>query len=209
MLLTDADRAYEQIKHRIVTIEMAPGSVINEADLMDSLSLGRTPIREALKRLQAENLVTVKPRRGMFVAGITITDLTQVYEVRVEVESLCARLAAERITVAQLAYMKGLIEQYRTGDMENIQWLFSIDRQFHCGLAEGAHNKFLINEVDHFYNLSLRIWYMALTYVKPEDIDVSAHVDLVTAVEARDPEAADRIMREHIRHFQSTIKRYL
>lgn len=209
MTLTDADRAYEQIKHRIVTIEMSPGSVINEADLMENLSLGRTPIREALKRLQAENLVTVKPRRGMFVAGITITDLSQVYEVRVEVESLCARLAAERMTAAELAGMNRLIEQYRLGDPEDIKWLFDIDRQFHCGLAEGAHNKFLINEVDHFYNLSLRIWYMALNYVQPEDIDVSAHVDLVKAIEARDPDAAERIMREHIRHFQSTIKRYL
>ncbi len=94
MTLTDADKAYRQIKEKIVTVQMMPGSVIREAELMDNLRFGRTPIREALKRLQTESLVDVVPRRGLFVADITITDLQQIYEVRVEVESLCARSTA-------------------------------------------------------------------------------------------------------------------
>ena len=84
---TDAERAYTQIKKQIVTTSMTPGSVISEAQLIDELNLGRTPIREAIKRLQAENLVTVTPRRGMFVADITVTDLTQIFEVRVVIEA--------------------------------------------------------------------------------------------------------------------------
>ena len=83
MHLTDAGKAYLQIKEKIITVEMLPGSVIQESKLMEELSLGRTPIREALKQLQSENLVVVAPRRGMFVADVAITDLQQVYEVRV------------------------------------------------------------------------------------------------------------------------------
>jgi len=102
MVVTDADKAYKQIKEKIVTIEMKPGAVIREVELMADLKLGRTPIREALKRLQSENLVIATPRRGMFVSDVAITDLTQIYEIRVELEALCARLAAERINPKQL-----------------------------------------------------------------------------------------------------------
>ena len=72
---TNAEKAYTQIKKKIVTAQMPPGSVINEAQLMEEFSLGRTPIREAIKQLQMENLVMVTPRKGMFVADMAVTDL--------------------------------------------------------------------------------------------------------------------------------------
>ena len=84
MASTSADRAYQLIRDKIVTLDMQPGSVIQEAEMMTQLGLGRTPIREALKRLETEKLVEVTPRRGMFVAEIAITDLPQICEVRVE-----------------------------------------------------------------------------------------------------------------------------
>src|SRR3970040_2203668 len=116
MVVTDADKAYKQIKEKIVTIEMKPGAVIREVELMADLKLGRTPIREALKRLQSENLVIATPRRGMFVSDVAITDLTQIYEIRVELEALCARLAAERINPKQLIAMRTLADEWRTVD---------------------------------------------------------------------------------------------
>ena len=209
MVVTDADKAYKQIKEKIVTIEMKPGAVIREVELMADLKLGRTPIREALKRLQSENLVIATPRRGMFVSDVAITDLTQIYEIRVELEALCARLAAERINPRQLTDMKTLADQLRSVDKTDFGQLMDLDCRFHELLYQAANNKFLSDELDHLHNLSLRIWYMALAYTRPEDIDVDAHIEILSAIEARDSDHAESRMRKHIEKFHTTIRQYL
>ncbi|GAB4529145.1 MAG: GntR family transcriptional regulator [Anaerolineae bacterium] len=208
MSLTDADKAYLQIKEKIITVEMPPGSVIREAHLIETLQLGRTPIREALKRLQSENLVVVVPRRGMFVADVTITDLPQIYEVRVELESLCARLACQRITPEQLDKLRCLINEYRQSDHRGKEATLSWDRRFHHLLAEAAGNKFLRSEVERLYNLSLRIWYLAINSIQPQDIDADAHYEIAHAIENRDVHRSEQRMRQHIKHFHDTIKQY-
>lgn len=209
MILTDADKAYQLIKNRIVTTEMKPGAVIREAELMKDLALGRTPIREALKRLQSESLVIATPRRGMFVADIAITDLTQIYEMRVELEALCARLAAQRINSKQLGEMKSLVHEFEAADTNNFDQLMDLDCRFHELLYASANNKFLSDELEHLHNLSLRIWHLALAYTRPEDIDLEAHLEILAAIEAGHHEDAERRMRKHIEKFQQTIREYL
>lgn len=209
MNLTDADKAYQLIKEKIITIEMPPGAVIREAQLMEELNLGRTPIREALKRLEADSLVIVTPRRGIFVAGIAITDLTQIYEVRIELEALGARLAAQRITLDQLKKMKELVEEYQRFAGGSTKQIFELDRRFHELLAQATNNKFLQSELELFYNLSLRIWYLAVNYIQPDDIDIAAHIEIFDAIETRDEDHAEIRMRRHIDHFHQSIKQYL
>jgi len=209
MTLTDAEKAYQRIKEDIVTLKMRPGALIHEVDLMEELEFGRTPIREALKRLQSENLVIASPRRGMFVADIAITDLTQIYEIRVELEALCARLAAQRATSQQLHEMKALVDECQQAAQNDKEQLMALDRRFHGLLAKASQNRFLRSELDRFNNLSLRIWYLALAYAQPEDLDIPAHADILRAIETGDEEQAERRMRRHIVHFHETIKQYL
>lgn len=209
MVTTDANRAYRLIKEKVIKIEMSPGSVIRETELMEELDLGRTPIREALKRLESENLVIVKPRQGMFVADIPITDLIQIFEVRVELEALCARLATKRMTAAVLKQMKDLAEEYSSSDKQDLDCLFEQDRKFHMLLAQAAGNRFLMDEIEQYYNLSMRIWYLVLSNVKPDDVDVEAHLKILRAVEARDHADASNHMRRHIEQFHRTIKSYV
>ena len=97
----------------IVTLELAPGSVIDEAELQEELQMGRTPIREALKRLSLESLVSIVPRRGMFVTNIGINDLQRLLEVRLELETLAVRLAAhgDAAAVSQ-PFRMGVIEAF-------------------------------------------------------------------------------------------------
>ncbi len=209
MSTTDASKAYTLIKERVIKIKMPPGSVIRETELMNELDLGRTPIREALKRLESENLVIVKPRQGMFVADIPITDLIQIFEVRVELEALCAHLASKRMTPEILSSMKNLAETYSQSEKQDLNCLFDQDRQFHALLAAAAHNRFLVDEIEHYYNLSLRIWYLVLHNVKPADVDVDAHLKILQAIEARDHEAARTHMRKHIEQFHRTVKSYV
>lgn len=209
MTLTDAEKAYQRIKEDIVTLKMRPGALIREAGLMQELEFGRTPIREALKRLQTENLVIASPRRGMFVADIAITDLTQIYEIRVELEALCARLAAQRATTKQLHEMRALVEECQQADLDDKEQLMALDRSFHTLLGRASHNRFLHSELDRLTNLSLRIWYLALAFAQPEDFDIHAHADILQAIETGDEQLAESRMRRHIVHFHETIKQYL
>src|ERR1700694_2176997 len=95
-----ADRAYSELRDRIVKLAIAPGAPINEDALGQELEMGRTPVREAIKRLALENLVTVFPRRGTFASEINIPHLTAISAVRVQLEGHAAYRAAERITLA-------------------------------------------------------------------------------------------------------------
>ena len=206
---TNAEKAYNKLKGQIITAKMPPGSVINEAQLMEEFALGRTPIREAIKQLQMENLVIVTPRKGMFVADIAVTDLLQIFEVRVELESFATRLAAERITEQEINELQKLARAYREVDLSDKDALIKLDGEFHATLANATHNKFLIKEIEHYYNLSLRIWYIALNYAKPEDIDVNAHIEILEAIQAQDAKKAGQRMRKHIQDFHKTIKQYI
>jgi DNA-binding GntR family transcriptional regulator len=207
---TDSHKAYTQIKERIITTQMPPGSVIHESELMKQLELGRTPIREALKQLQAEKLVVVAPRRGMFVSDVAITDLQNIQEVRLELESLCARLAVERITPAQLAEFASLVDQLltRQGQRDQKQ-LIEVDRQLHYLIAQAAGNKLLLAEFEMHYSLSLRIWYLYLDRLEPADLDIQAFAEILAAIRTQDASRADRAMRGHITHFQDSIKQHL
>ena len=209
MTPTDAEKAYTQIKGKIITAKMPPGSVINEAHLMEDFSLGRTPIREAIKQLQMENLVTVTPRKGMYVTDIAITELSQIFEVRVELESFATRLAAQRVTEHEIIELQELATAYQEVDTPDKEFLINLDSEFHSLIANATHNKFLIKEVEYYYNLALRIWYIALNYAKPEDIDVDAHIQILEAIQARDAKKAGQRMKNHIQNFHKTIKQYI
>ena len=95
----------------IVTLELAPGAVVSERELMDRLGLGRTPVREALRDLARERLVEVYPRRGIFVSSIDVGDIAGLSEVRVVLEALAARLAATRATAVDRQAIDGLLEE--------------------------------------------------------------------------------------------------
>jgi DNA-binding GntR family transcriptional regulator len=209
MTQTDAEKAYREIKERIIRTKLPPGAVVNEADLMDDLNFGRTPIREALKQLQIEGLVVVKPRRGIFVSDLSITDLSRIFEVRVELEGLAARLATERITPNQLTRLKNLADHYRKSPPSQKEQLIQLDSGFHNLIAEATHNHFLQTHLEHYYNLSLRIWYLALPQTSVEDINVGVHLDITKAISSKDAKEAERLLTQHIKDFHKTIKKYL
>lgn len=206
---TDAEKAYQEIKERIVRTKLPPGSVVSEADLMDDLNFGRTPIREALKQLQIEGLVVVKPRRGIFVSDLSITDLSKIFEVRIVLEGLAARLTTERITPLQLERLKALADQYRKSPPTQKEQLIQLDSEFHSLIAEATHNHFLQTNLEHYYNLSLRIWYLALPQTSVEDINVEVHLDITEAISSGDAKKAEREITQHIKDFHTTIKKYL
>src|SRR4030088_1597012 len=117
---SQSEVAYLRIRDRIVSLDMPPGSVVQEARLREELEIGRTPIREALQRLAHENLVRSVPHRGTFVTDINITDLHRLTEVRTELEGFAARLAAERATAPDRAQMQALMTELTTIDEADV-----------------------------------------------------------------------------------------
>src|SRR4051812_20962285 len=105
-----AERAYRDLRDRIVTLQLSPGSTLREDELMAELGIGRTPLREAVKRLALENLVAVQPRRGTFVTAVDAADIVHITEVRAELEAYAAELAARRMDSAALRTAAALLE---------------------------------------------------------------------------------------------------
>jgi len=205
----NSEKAYHLIKEKIICLELAPSSVIDEHALMEELALGRTPIREALRRLSDETLVNIVPRRGMFVADISITDLQQIFEVRIILAGFCARLAAERATQDQIAQMEAVLrelDQVQDGDSKA---LIAIDRQFQKLLYRAAGNAFLAETLNRLYDLSLRLWYLVLPRLGDVQGAILQHREVVKALRSADGVRAETLIQRHITGFQQGIKAVL
>ena len=203
------EKAYHLIRQQIITLELPPLSFIDEQALMKDLQLGRTPIREALHQLAAEDLVFFAPRRGMFVADISITDLQKIWETRLVLEGLCARLAAQRANEDQLAKMEAVIQEMRQMPGGDSKALMAIDERFHDLLYEAADNEFLADTSRRLHALSFRLWHLVLDRLGDVRPAMEQHTQVLEALRARDGAQAEAIIQQHVSEFQQQIKAVL
>jgi DNA-binding GntR family transcriptional regulator len=200
-----ADRAYYAIRELIVTLELPPGAVVREPELTERLGIGRTPVREALRRLAQERLVEVFPRRGMFVTKVDVRDLARLCEVRVALEPEAARLAAERATQADLAELRALLTELDGRRRRDPRALIDLDERIHRSIYHASHNPFLAETLEEYYAHALRIWMVALART---DIGaaVGGHHAVLEAVVRGDGARAARLMREHVESFEEAVR---
>jgi len=201
-----SEKAYRLIKEKVVTLELPPSAVIDEHVLMQQLGLGRTPIREALQRLDSEGLVNIVPRRGTFVNDISVTDLQKIFELRIVLEGFCARLAARRVSTQQLERMEEILQDLEGLEDGDHQTLMSIDKRFHRLLYVASDNEFMTDVLDRLYDLSLRLWYLVLSRLQEVRHSIEQHEDLLCALEEGDPDKAEAVIQNHIVEFQQSIK---
>jgi GntR family transcriptional regulator, rspAB operon transcriptional repressor len=211
----DVRHAYELVGQKITTLALAPGALINAQQLAAELGVPLFAVEEALKLLAHEHLVRVTPRHGMYVSEVNVADLEQLSELRMELESLAAALAAERATSDDLAVLESLRETRiaaSSGDLEQPKVaaeLFELDRQFHQAIAQAAQNVYLTQTLEHFFGLSLRLWYLALPRLRFLPSAVEKHVGLVDAIRRKDAAAAEEIARGHVREFYLAVREEL
>jgi DNA-binding GntR family transcriptional regulator len=205
----DTRRAYELLREQITTLELAPGAPINEQDLAEALEMGLVPVREALKRLALESLVVITPRHGLYVAEVNVPDLVQLSEIRLALECLSARLAAERATPDELAILEALRQEQASTPTSDSRRLLEVDHKFHQAIARAAHNKYLSDALDRLFGLSQRLWYLALPSLGFLPAAVEKHLALVDAVRCGQAEEAERIMRDHVRDFYDQVQAIL
>ena len=155
------DLVYLELKHKILTGEIVSQTRLMEIDLSEKMNVSRTPIREAIKRLADDGLVKVEPRRGAYVANISIKDMLDVFEVREDMEGFAAKLAAERITEDEKVELRKIADKYeealRQGDKEQI---IELDEQFHNFIVACSGNETLSELVNYVQELSLRFRYL-------------------------------------------------
>ena len=200
-----SDKAYYRLRSMIVSLELPPGSIVDERALMQRLGVGRTPVREALRRLAQERLVDVYPRRGIFVSRVDVGDLASLSETRAVLESWAARLAAERATADERAEAAALIERLDDGDRDE-RGLIDLDQTIHRHVYRCTHNPFLEATLDEYYALTLRIWFLALDRVARLDDAVQEHCELLASIRDGDPDRAEQAMARHVRGFEKAIR---
>ncbi len=202
--LSLSEQAYEQIRSMIVRLDFAPGDVLREDALQQQLDIGRTPIREALQRLAREHFVTVIPRRGMFVSGIEVSELSMLFETRTVLEPYAARLAAARGTEGHWKEMHAALDG--VSNARSAEELMSIDRRCHELMWEAADNRFLLDTLDMLYAQSDRLWHLYLSEVADMNEAVDEHARILDALSAGDGDRAGDLVEIHLRSFDAEIR---
>jgi DNA-binding GntR family transcriptional regulator len=202
-----ADDAYEKLKHLIVTLQLPPGSAINEQELIRQLTVSRTPFREAMLRLSHEGLILRAPRRGAWVSDLSITELQQLIDARSVVEPLVTRRAADRITPADadalMRIVDGVGQAVRDHDVETLVWH---DLRFHSCVAKLSDNQYFAAFSRSIDTTLLRYWH--LSFLRGGDFSDSFdhHRLLAEAIASRDLDLAEERAREHVEVFRNRIR---
>ncbi len=206
-----AERAYLEIRDRLVMLDIRPGSPINEEQLGALLGIGRTPVREALKRLAYERLVVAYPRRGTFATDVNITDLAHVSEVRQHLEPIAAANAARRATAAERAFLADLAVRLRSTAAAGLDArdLMRVDLRAHRALYAATQNPFLEDTLVRYDNLANRIWCLLIPRLPGMAGHVGEHGPLLEAVVAGDADRAAELARNHVIHFEQEVRALL
>jgi GntR family transcriptional regulator, rspAB operon transcriptional repressor len=195
---TKTERIYRLLREAIVSGELREDTALDDAELMARFDVGRTPLREAIKRLALEEFVIWPPHRTPYVRTTSAYDLAQLYEARQIFEIPAARIAAERATAADLdqleEYCTLLDRAIKAGNMYEVA---EQDYNFHTGVARASKNRFLVEAVSHLNCGSLRLWYQNYVQLGTDRISED-HRKALSALRARDAEKAAAVGLEHI-----------
>ena len=200
-----SDRAYAALRDRLISLAIPPGAPIDEDALTRELGVGRTPVREAVRRLALEGLVVVFPRRGTFASSIDITSLSDITDVRCQLEPHAAARAATLADAADRAEAAGLMSELERAAADQGS-LIELDARVHRFVHRCSRNPYLARDLDRYLNMSLRIWHLTFDRLPPLDDPVREHRALLEAIDRGDAEAAQAIALEHVLGFARQMR---
>jgi DNA-binding GntR family transcriptional regulator len=198
-----ADFVYESLRNAIADGRIAGGERVREEDVARNLGVSRTPVREALQRLQQRGILILGPGRGLVVAQLGHEQVVELYAMREILEGSAARFAAQHATAEEIATLYQLQEELRTAEGDDMLHI-TLNRRFHQAIYEAAHNRYLMQTLesllDSFALLRSSTFRLPL---RNRNSDEERH-RIIAAIEKRDPELAEKEAREHIRQSQRT-----
>jgi len=203
------EKAYQAIRKAIRQRRFRSGDRLREAELAEMLGLSRTPIREALARLQVEGLAAENGQRGFSIIEFDHSIVTELFVIREILEGAAAKLAARNAQDAELAWLRSLHDEYASlVDSGKVEDLTEKNRQFHEAMALCAHNRFLLKMLEPIRDALGLLGESNLMDEKRVRENLTDHQEIVSALENRDPITADEVTKRHIRSaYASRIKR--
>ncbi|MBE0506994.1 MAG: GntR family transcriptional regulator [Marinospirillum sp.] len=210
---TLADRVFEEIQDAIVTGSIAPGTKITEPGLAKEYGISRGPLREAMRRLEGRHLVTRIPHVGARVVSLSLEELLELYEVREAMEGMACRLAARQMAQVEIDSLKALLEKHEQQAelQENIAYYQKEgDLDFHYRIVLGSGNKKLMALLcgDLYYLVRMYRYRFSAASGRPQRA-FEEHHRIVDAIEQRDEELAEMLMRRHIRASRNNVEQRL
>ncbi|MCQ2554606.1 MAG: GntR family transcriptional regulator [Clostridia bacterium] len=197
---------YEELKRQIMIGEIAPHTRMMEVELADEMGVSRTPIREAIRKLEKEGLVTIEPRKGAYAADISIKEMVDVFDVREYLEGMAASLAAQKISAEEKAELVNIAESFKNAVEDgNIQMIVKIDEEFHKFIVKCSDNKTLVQLIMQVQDLSLRFRYIYYDDFSRFEHIPTEHAEIVSAILSGDPEKARLEMSAHIRELRQFV----
>ena len=205
-----ADRAYREIEEKLVTLVLQPGAILSETALSNMLDIGRTPVREALHRLEREGLVIVLPRLGIMVAKLDVSAQMRLLEVRREIERLMARKASDRAIPEERTVFrrisKDMLAAAERGD--DIGFM-RLDHEFNNLLVTTARNEFLTECISLIAGLSRRFWFMYNLRQPNIRITAKRHAAVAQAIADGDSDGAAENSDKLLAHIESITREAL
>lgn len=199
---SQADLAYERLLELLVGLEIPPGAPLVESDLMASIGVGRTPLRDAIHRLEMQRLVTIYPRRGTFATEINIGDLALITDIREELEALAAVQAARRATESDRLVLSRLRDR---AERQTARRPIDLDTTIHRAVYAAAHNHFLAATAEMYHNLSRRLWHLYVDRLNDIASHVEEHRELLGAILDGEGQKATAAARRHVRRFEESV----
>ena len=200
------DMVFDVLMSAIMQGQLSPGERLLEVQLADEMGVSRTPVREAIRRLELEGFVVIVPRKGAYVAGLSINDVEEVYEIRTVLETLAVRLAAQRMQPADYAQLDELAEKmcatWQEGNVDN--WV-SLDASFHELLYKFSRNERLVSMMSNIMEQLSRYRIISLANVEVRHNSLSEHQDLIEALKRHDSEAAAAAVEKHIENTKQSL----
>ncbi len=197
---------FESLRDAILNQTLEPGERLMEIQLAEEMGVSRTPVREAIRKLELEGLVVMVPRKGVYVAGISIRDIHEVFEVRASLEGLAARLAAQRITPDELDLMeRSLFIEAGEIDKDDLGNIVKTDTDFHELLYKAARNLRLYQMVNNLQEQLLRFRSTSLARPGRSKDALDEHRKILEALALGDSKLAEKLAIEHIENAETVM----
>ena len=200
-------QVYEVLRETILSGKLKPGEKITEVEIAEKLNVSRTPVREAIRMLELEELIVIVPQRGVFVAGVkSIKEINDIFEVRAKLEGLAAKLAAQNITEDQLKKINSYAEKIKECINDNdLQRSIEIDISFHQAIYEAANNKWLQKMLDSLFEKITRFRASSLGQEGRMKSALKEHKELCQAFDDKNGDKASKLARQHIEKARQSV----
>ena len=200
------EMVYEELKIQILTGAIVPGTRMMEVDLAEEMGVSRTPIREAIRKLEKEGLVTIEPRRGAYASMISTQDMVEILEVRQDLEGLAAYFAATRMSPVEMEELREVADRYNAAVKEgNMKDMIRYDTQFHRMIVDSCNNKILVNMVEQLQELVLRFRYIYYDNFRRADNMPAEHREIIEAIASGDEDRARAAADVHIDRLKQLV----